>query len=194
MIDIQYAGDYNGYMTITRDYDNSHNNWFEVLDTYSNHAAYFWERKKKGTYVSGFAQTPVCPNYPQQRDTGSSGNFMNTSNGWGGITRNRSFGTNRNGIWVGSDTYPTTNILRQIKMEKIRNPSVVALFLEGQFYYIRLGSEWTAYATFSHFNSMNVSHPDGHVDSTRGFSNSNGFGTILNYTILKWQPDGDSDK
>jgi prepilin-type N-terminal cleavage/methylation domain-containing protein/prepilin-type processing-associated H-X9-DG protein len=177
LMELQYTNDNNDYFTVTRDYIDYHNNWFENLakSQQASSTSIFWERKRRGMYTQNFAQVPLCPSIANA-PTGAS----LTSNGWGGYARNRSMG----------QIHATQAFaLPQVKVGKIKTPSVFGMTMDGGIYYINAGSDWTNYARFPHNNQMNVLHPDGHVSTVKGVQTGAFSGTTIPYTIITWKVD-----
>ena len=175
LMEFQYTSDYNDFFTITRDYVDYHNNWFENLAESQKAKSIFWERKKRGMYTQNFAQVPLCPSIGALPAGASL-----TANGWGGYARNRYMGQNHT---TAAYSYS------QVKVGKIKKPSVFGMTMDGGMYYISPGADWKTYARFPHNNQMNVLHADSHVSTVKGIQNGEFSGTATPYTIITWKVD-----
>ena len=197
--ELLYSATYDDFLTITRDYDDSHNSWFENLagiatgterGTWQKGAALFFEQKKKGWYSQNFAQVPLCPSVKSPETDLQFTSVPYTTNGRGGYGRNSYFGYRRNGTWYGATP------MRQVKTGAVRKPSRTGLLLEAYMYYVNPeGAEWKSYVRFPHGNRMNLLCVDGHVTSIQGIQTNTWGGTATPYNSVgyHWRPEGGMD-
>ena len=201
LYEMMYSADSDDFLCVTRNYDNSHNSWFEVLAAYSTGtkdgigqrgSALFFEQRKLGWYKNDYPQVPLCP---AMRNAKADLNLdaPYTSNGRGGYARNRYFGYWRGGKWyVESSGDPQ----KQVKPGQVRNPSQTVLMMEGYVFYIgAAGTEWKSYARFPHNSRMNVLCADGHADVLQGIQ-TNSYGgttTVWNRLDMHFRPDAATD-
>ena len=197
--ELLYSSTYDDFFTITRDYDDYHNNWFENLagiatgtakGTWQKGAALFFEQKKNGWYSQSYAQVPLCPSVKSPENDLQYTTVPYTSNGRGGYGRNSWFGCWKDGKWNGATPQ------RQIKTGAVRKPSRTGLLMEACMYYVDPhGSEWKAYVRFPHGNRMNLLCADGHVTSIQGVQTTSRGGTATPYYAAgyHWRPDGAMD-
>jgi prepilin-type N-terminal cleavage/methylation domain-containing protein/prepilin-type processing-associated H-X9-DG protein len=196
-----YAADSNDFLCITRNYDSSHNAWFEVLAEYITGAkgglwqegnSLFFEQKNKGWYTQGYPQVPLCPSIKNPLgDLGMAAPY--TSNGRGGYARNRYFG-----FWRGGQYYVESSgdAQRQVRIGSVKKPSQTVLTMEGYVFYIgAAGAEWKSYARFPHSGRMNILCADGHVGSLQGVQTNTYGGTLTVWNSLgvHFRPDAATD-
>ncbi len=194
--EIAYAGDYFDYIPIARNYDDAHNNWFEVLAEYSTStkgglwqsSGMFFERKRRGWYTKGYPQVPLCPSIQ-----GPDGvDFKVDANAWGGYGQNRYLGYWRAKKWHVESSGDAQQLA---KLGAFKRPSKTVLIADSKLSYIAPGSEWTAYARFPHSGRMNLLLADGHVESASGIQTLQNGGTSTPWSSLgyHWRTDAKLD-
>ena len=200
--ELMYAGDQDDYLALTIHYNEYHQNWFVILAAYATGTengqnqrgnALFFEQKRRGWYIYGYPQVPLCPSVRDvQVDMNWTPEQARTSVGRGGYTRSKDFGY----IYQGKPYEFGTHSYAQGKIGSIRKPSKTFLTFDGYMYYVSPGREWTDYTRSPHQGKTNVLTPDGHVETLHTGVQTQSWGGVpipWNMTGLHWRKDAKTD-